>query len=119
MMRAKSGLPLIAAAILWAAPAPAQQFQIDNDYPTTAIADYVLGCMAANGETRQALERCACSIDVISTVLTYDEYVEAETVLSVGRMTGENAEMFRNTARMRDMVDRLRRAQAQADMECF
>ena len=27
-----------------------------NDYPTAARADYVFGCMKANGETRQALD---------------------------------------------------------------
>ena len=37
-----------------------------NDFPTAARADYVLGCMAANGNTRLALERCACSIDAIA-----------------------------------------------------
>jgi hypothetical protein len=28
-----------------------------NDYPTAVRADYVFGCMKANGETRQALCR--------------------------------------------------------------
>jgi hypothetical protein len=39
-----------------------------NPYPTIIIADYVFGCMASNGQTRQALERCSCSIDVISSI---------------------------------------------------
>ena len=30
-----------------------------NDYPTVARADYVFGCMQANGQTRDALERCS------------------------------------------------------------
>ena len=34
-----------------------------NDYPTVARADYVFGCMQVNGQTRDALERCSCSID--------------------------------------------------------
>ena len=29
-----------------------------NDYPTAARADYVFGCMAANGQTREYLQRC-------------------------------------------------------------
>ena len=37
-----------------------------NDYPTVARADYVLGCMAANGNTRIALEKCACALDSIA-----------------------------------------------------
>ena len=54
-----------------------------NDYPTAARADYVFGCMAANGQTRDNLQRCACSIDVIAFILAYDDYVAAETVLSM------------------------------------
>ncbi|MGI9423372.1 MAG: hypothetical protein ACR2PA_09270, partial [Hyphomicrobiaceae bacterium] len=46
-----------------------------NDYPTTVIADYVFGCMASNGQTRQALEKCSCSIDVIASLLSHEQYV--------------------------------------------
>ena len=31
-----------------------------NDYPTTARADYVFGCMKANGETQEILQKCSC-----------------------------------------------------------
>jgi hypothetical protein len=34
-----------------------------------ARADYVFACMKTNGETRRALERCSCSIDVIASIL--------------------------------------------------
>jgi hypothetical protein len=80
-------------------PACAQDEGI-NDYPTTARADYVFACMAANGETRLALERCSCSIDVIASILPYDRYIQAETALSVGQRTGESAELFRNNPLM-------------------
>jgi hypothetical protein len=46
-------------------------------------ADYVFACMKANGETRPALEKCSCSIDVIASILPYDRYVAAETFLSL------------------------------------
>ncbi|HLW27359.1 MAG TPA: hypothetical protein VKY54_06480 [Kiloniellales bacterium] len=108
-------LPL---AGLMALPATAQ-YHIQNDYPTVAVADYVLACMVANGQTRQALERCSCSIDVISTLLTYEDYVEAETVLGVGQVTGQSAEYFRANSRFEDMVAKLRQAQAEAEMQCF
>src|ERR1700716_3498083 len=51
-----------------------------NDYPTAARADYVFACMKTNGETRQALEQCSCSIDMIASILPYDRYVAAEAV---------------------------------------
>src|SRR6266566_501344 len=75
------GLALVAAA---AALLPAGAAEL-NDYPTAARADYVFACMKANGETRPALEKCSCSIDVIASILPYDRYVAAETFLSLSR----------------------------------
>src|SRR5262245_29843528 len=69
----------------------------NSDYPTSARADYVLGCMAANGQTRKALENCSCSIDVIAGIIPYDRYVEVETVLSMRQGVGQTASIFRNT----------------------
>ena len=43
-----------------------------NDYPTDARADYLLACMKTNGDTRPALEKCSCSIDVIASILPYE-----------------------------------------------
>ena len=93
--------------------------QIDNPYPTVAIADYVFGCMGANGQTRDALERCSCSIDVIASILDYKQYERAETVLSLRRLTGEKAAMFKTNARWKQAVTVLRRAQAEAEVRCF
>ena len=62
-----------------------------NDYPTSARAEYVFGCLKANGETRQAIEQCSCSIDVVASLLPYDRYVKAETVLSMSQVRGNLA----------------------------
>ncbi|MEL6768597.1 MAG: hypothetical protein AAFP17_15560 [Pseudomonadota bacterium] len=101
-----------------AAAAPAQQ-SILSDYPTVARADYVLGCMAANGQSRAVLERCSCSIDHIAGVLTYERYVEAETMLRTLQVGGERVAAMRGSARHKAIVDDLRRAQAEADLVCF
>ena len=90
-----------------------------NDYPTNTRADYVFGCMAVNGETREALDRCSCSIDLIASILPYDDYVSAETVLMVEKKGGENTSIFRTSPLMRAKVDKLRRAQAEAELRCF
>ena len=90
-----------------------------NDYPTTARADYVFGCMKANGETRRALEQCSCSIDVIATILPYERYVTAETVLSMAQVPGTLGNQFRSTEYAKAAVDELRRAQAEAEVRCF
>lgn len=90
-----------------------------NDYPTTVRVDYVLGCMKANGETRQSLEQCSCSIDVIASLLPYDRYVTAETVLSMAQVQGNLGGQFRGTEQAKVAVDELRRAQAEAEVRCF
>lgn len=91
------------------------------DYPTEALADYVLGCMAANGQTPEMLRRCSCSIDRIAEKIPYDQYVEAETVLRMRQEKSgrDQIVMFRSSKWAQEMVDRLRRAQVEADRKCF
>ncbi|MEL7174335.1 MAG: hypothetical protein AAFU72_08200 [Pseudomonadota bacterium] len=109
----------IAALLIAAALPPALAQPIVSDYPTVARADYVLGCMAANGQSRAVLERCSCSIDHIAGVLTYERYVEAETMLRTLQVGGERVAAMRGSARHKAIVDDLRRAQAEADLVCF
>ncbi|WP_135502948.1 hypothetical protein [Roseovarius aestuariivivens] len=90
-----------------------------NDYPTVARADYVFGCMATNGQTRQMLVQCSCSIDEIASILPYEKYTEAETVLSMRRVGGERMAVFNNSAAAQNLVVELRRAQAEAELVCF
>jgi hypothetical protein len=115
-------LAALRAAVTWlaacAAGVPALADEL-NDYPTTARADYVLACMKSNGETRRALEQCSCSIDVIASVLPYDRYVTAETVLSVGQVQGDRAAQFRTSEPAKAALNDLRRAQAEAEVRCF
>jgi hypothetical protein len=91
----------------------------NNDYATSARADYVFGCMKVNGETRQALEQCSCSIDVIASIIPYDKYVEAETVASMNQALGQIGAMFRGTNEAKGILADLRRAQAEAEIRCF
>ncbi len=91
----------------------------NNPYPTVVIADYVFGCMGSNGQTRQALEQCSCSIDVIASIIAYGDYEKAETVLSLRRLSGEKAAFYKNAEQYKSAVDELRRAQAEAEVRCF
>lgn len=90
-----------------------------NDYPTSARAEYVFGCMKANGETPRALEQCSCSIDIIASLLPYERYVSAETVLRMSQVPGMLGNQFRSTEKARTALDDLRRAQAEAEVRCF
>src|SRR3954469_21926251 len=90
-----------------------------NDYPTAARADYVFACMKSNGETRQALDQCSCSIDVIASILPYERYVTAETVLSMLQVPNRFAAMFKTPEQSKSAADDLHRAQAEAEVRCF
>ena len=90
-----------------------------NDYPTAARAEYVFGCIKANGETRQAIDQCSCSIDVIASLLPYDRYVTAETVLSMAQVRGNLGGQFRTSEQANSALNDLRRAQAEAEVRCF
>jgi hypothetical protein len=90
-----------------------------NDYPTTARAEYVYGCMKANGESRQSIEQCSCSIDIIASLLPFDRYVTAETVLSMSQVRGNLGTQFRSSEQAKGALDDLRRAQAEAEVRCF
>lgn len=109
---------LVSALLLALAAASASAADL-NDYPTSARADYVFGCMKANGDTRQALEQCSCSIDIVASILPYERYVAAETVASINLQPGQIGTMFRNTRLAKDALEELRRAQAEAQMRCF
>ena len=109
-----------AMAVVAASAAQAQDLAAGlNDYPTEARAEYVFACMAANGNTQEMLRRCSCSIDVIASILPYEQYVEAETVLMLRQVTGERVGAMRTAAIANELVSDLRRAQAEADIRCF
>ena len=76
----------------------------ENDYPTDARVDYVFGCMAANGQTRESLQKCSCSLDQLAAILPYDKYVQASTILSMRQGIGNRANEFKSTKVFDDKV---------------
>ena len=92
-----------------------------NDYPTSETADYVLGCMAANGNTREALLKCSCSIDFIAKRLPFTQYEKAETALSLqlGGGVGGRVGLFRDPPEIKEAIEQLRQIQAEATLQCF
>jgi len=82
---------LVTALITAAAPSASADDL--NDYPTSARAEYVFGCMKANGETQEILQKCSCSVAVGSE--------------------------FRSTEPAKLALQEFRRAQAEAEVRCF
>jgi lysyl-tRNA synthetase class II len=110
---------IVAALMALVTMAAVTHAQEVNDYPTSARVEYVFGCLKANGETRQAIEQCSCSIDVVASLLTYDRYIAAETVLSMSQVRGDMGSPFRTSEQATSALNDLRRAQAEAEVRCF
>ena len=119
MTASGSGRRIVAALTVLATTAIVAYAEDVNDYPTAARAEYVFGCLKANGESRQAIEQCSCSIDVIASLLPYDRYVTAETVLSMAQVRGNLGGQFRTSEQANSALNDLRRAQAEAEVRCF
>ena len=111
---------LIFGIVAVAGPARAQDAKLPRyNYPTSARADYVIGCLLANGYQRQLLDKCACGIDVSADRMSYEDYQDAETVLSMQQAgVGPRGGLFRDTPVARESLEKLRRAQAEANLRC-
>ena len=89
------------------------------DYPTSARADYVIGCLAANAFKREYLDHCSCGIDTIANQLSYEDYEKADTILRMQQGgLGERGAVFRDTPIAKEETEKLRRAQAEANLRC-
>jgi hypothetical protein len=118
MIRAASIRRIVALAAITMTTTIARAEDV-NDYPTSARVEYVFGCLKANGETRQVIEQCSCSIDVVASLVPYDRYVTAETVLSMSQVRGNLGGQFRTSEQAASALNDLRRAQAEAEVRCF
>jgi len=56
---------------------------------------------------------------VIASILPYEKYVQAETVLSLRQTGGERLSIFRTAQLAKVLEADLRRAQAEAEIICF
>lgn len=108
-------LPPLAAAILGLSASGASA----SDYPTEARVDYVLGCMAANGQDYLTMQKCACSIDAIASAMPYESYERVETIIRMRERRGELGVLFRTSRMLEDDVQSFKQAQVEADLKCF
>ncbi len=109
---------LLGAMVLPAAADPSATNSSANDYPTIARADYIFACMQVNGQSREALEKCSCSIDVISEILPFAEYEAIETIRSI-YMRGGKAQQQMGSGTQAQRILPLRQAQVEGELRCF
>jgi len=91
----------------------------ENEYPTAVLADYVLGCMAANGNTFASLHQCSCSIDFIKSRMSYRDFEEANTIMQVQLDRGQCGIFYRDSNWAKKRVKQLQSYQAESTLRCF
>ncbi len=96
-----------------AAPGP-------TPYPTVAVADYVLGCMIANGPSPDTLRKCACSLDFIAAAVPYADYERVETLMRLQQLegVGRNA-AYKSAPWAKEAVAHFKEVQAESTLRCF
>jgi len=90
-----------------------------KNIPTNEKVEYVFACMQGNEDSQAYIVKCSCSIDYIDEQMTYDEYVNAETIMSLRQIYGEKSLMFKNTPNAIDIYSNMQNILAEAEMECF
>jgi hypothetical protein len=90
-----------------------------SDYPDQARREYVDVCSTVNGRTPEATKACTCSINVIASVVPYNEYERAETVLRMRQLGGGYLAQEFRVESTNETLRTLREAQAEADVRCF
>ena len=90
-----------------------------KNIPTNEKVEYVFACMQGNEDSQAYIVKCSCSIDYIDEQMTYEEYVEAETIMSLRQIYGEKSLLFKNTPNAMEITSNMQNLLAEAEMECF
>ena len=75
--------------------------------------------MTSNQNTTEYLHKCSCSIDYIESQMSYDEYINAETLMSLRQIEGEKSLLFKTSPNAKEIFTNLQNILAEAEMECF
>jgi hypothetical protein len=90
-----------------------------KNIPTNEKVEYVFACMQGNEDSQAYLVKCSCSIDYIDEQMTYEDYVQAETIMSLRQIYGEKSLLFKNTPNAIEITSNMQNLLAEAEMECF
>ena len=75
--------------------------------------------MQGNEDTQAYIAKCSCSIDYIDEQMTYEDYVQAETIMSLRQIYGEKSLLFKNSPNAIKIYSNMQNILAEAEMECF
>ena len=90
-----------------------------KNIPTNEKVEYVFACMQGNEDSQAYIVKCSCSIDYIDEQMTYEDYVQAETIMSLRQIYGEKSLLFKNTPNAIKIYSNMQNILAEAEMECF
>lgn len=112
----------IAASFVFTTSYAADESNCDcetDTYPTHVIADYVLACMSANGNSYESLHQCSCSIDLIKSKMSHEDYVTAQTIMQVQLDKGQRGIFYRDSSWAKSKLKLLQKLQAESTLKCF
>jgi len=90
-----------------------------NDFPTPARVEYVMACMSGSTQQYEYLQKCSCALDTIAAHMTYNEFVDAQTIRSMQQSHNYHADVYRNLDIAKAPLDRFYLAEAYAELRCF
>lgn len=115
-----TGWAAIAAGTAILAAGAAHAAGKTNDFPTVARAEYVMACMSGAPQQYEYLQRCSCAVDTIAAHMTYEQFVDAQTIRSMQESHNRNAlEVYGNLDIAKKPLDRFYIAEAYAELKCF
>ena len=90
-----------------------------NDFPTSARSEFVFACMSSNVSNRDFMAKCSCAIDEIAKRITFKDYSQAEAIARLWEGNSPREEAFKSVGLSKEKMDKLFRAQAASELECF
>ncbi len=90
-----------------------------SDFPTFAKSEFVFACMSSNESNRDFMAKCSCAIDEIAKRISYEEYAQAEAIARLWEGASPREEAFKSVGLSKERMDKLFRAQAASELECF
>ncbi len=90
-----------------------------NDFPTLARSEFVFACMSSNASNRDFMAKCSCAIDEIAKRINYEEYSQAEAIARLQLGASPREEAFKSVGLSKERMDKLYKAQAASELECF
>ena len=90
-----------------------------NDFTTQARSEFVFACMSSNESNRDFMAKCSCAIDEIAKRISYEEYAQAEAIARLWEGASPREEAFKSVGLSKERMDKLFKAQAASELECF